>query len=121
MNLNAVEIKAFVPTKDFLLSKSFYEALGFEIPWSDEDLAYVRHGETSFFLQNFYIAELANNFMMHMLVENVDDWRAHILASGVRERFGLKVGELVDQPWRMRDFHVWDPSGVLWTFAQNTD
>jgi uncharacterized glyoxalase superfamily protein PhnB len=84
-------------------------------------LAYVRYGETSFFLQNFYVAELANNFMMHMLVENVTDWRAHVVASGVCERFGVKGDELTDQPWRMRDFHLRDPSGVLWTFAQNTD
>jgi hypothetical protein len=29
--LNAVEIKAFVPARDFVLSKQFYEDLGFTI------------------------------------------------------------------------------------------
>lgn len=28
-NLNIVEIKSFVPAKDYALSKRFYEAIGF--------------------------------------------------------------------------------------------
>src|SRR5262249_250695 len=40
--LTAVEIKAFVPARDFALSKQFYQDLGFTIAWSDADLAYVR-------------------------------------------------------------------------------
>ena len=48
MNLAVVEIKAFVPARDFEKSKQFYLALGFEIPWTSDDLAYVRYGETSF-------------------------------------------------------------------------
>ena len=83
MNLTAVEIKAFVPASDFELSKQFYLALGFEIPWSSEDLAYVRHGETSFLLQAFNEPTFIKNFQMHMLVENVDDWHGQVLASGV--------------------------------------
>ncbi|HVI77199.1 MAG TPA: hypothetical protein VM715_03365 [Candidatus Acidoferrum sp.] len=37
-NLDAVEIKAFVPARDFALSKRFYEDLGFTIARSDSDL-----------------------------------------------------------------------------------
>ena len=70
MNLKAVEIKAFVPATDFAISKQFYEALGFEIPWSDDELAYVRHGETSFLLQSFNYPEFVKNYQMHLLVEN---------------------------------------------------
>lgn len=120
MNLATVEIKAFVPATDFELSKQFYIALGFEIPWSSEDLAYVHHGETSFLLQAFNHPEFIKNFQMHLLVEQVDDWHAKVLASGVIERFGVRVDEPQDQPWGMRDFPLFDPSGVLWRVAQNT-
>ena len=96
-----------------------YVALGFEIPWSSEDLAYVRHGETSFLLQAFNEPSFIKNFQMHLLVENVDDWHARVLSSGVASRFGVKVGETQDQPWAMRDFTLFDPSGVLWRVAQN--
>ena len=121
MNLAAVEIKAFVPSRDFGTSKQFYLALGFEIPWSSEDLAYVRFGETSFLLQSFYEPAHASNFQMHLLVENVDDWHAHVRSSGVGHRFGVAVGEPEDRPWAMRDFTLFDPCGVLWRIAQNID
>ncbi len=119
MNLAAVEIKAFVPAADFALSKQFYLALGFEIPWSSEDLAYVRHGNTSFLLQAFNEPAFISNYQMHLLVENVDDWHAHVVSSGVAARFGVKLGDPEDQPWAMRDFTLFDPSGVLWRVAQN--
>jgi hypothetical protein len=119
LNLAAVEIKAFVPASDFGLSKAFYKELGFEIPWSDGDLAYVRHGDTSFLLQAFDELEFIKNFQMHLLVENVDDWHSRVVASGVAARYGVEVGDPQDQPWAMRDFTLFDPSGVVWRVAQN--
>ena len=119
MNLTAVEIKPFLPATDFETAKQFYLALGFEVPWSSEDLAYVRHGNTSFLLQAFDAPGFAANYQMHLLVENVDDWHAHVLASGVVARYGVAVGKPEDRPWAMRDFTLFDPSGVLWRIAQN--
>lgn len=119
MNLSAVEIKAFVPASNFEASKQFYLALGFEVPWSSDDLAYVRLGETSFLLQDFNHPEFIKNFQMHLLVENVDDWHARVMASGVVERFGVRVDAPQVQPWGMKDFPLFDPSGVLWRVAQN--
>lgn len=119
MNLTAVEIKAFVPARDLDISKAFYEALGFEVPWWSEDMAYVRHGMTSFLLQKFYLREHADNFMMHLLVENVDDWYTQVVAAGVVEHFGVFVEAPQDQPWGLRDFPMSDPTGVLWRIGQN--
>lgn len=119
LNLRTVEAKAFVPARDFALSKRFYLALGFEIPWSSDDLAYVRHGNSSFLLQRFFVQEHAENFQMHMLVENVDDWWRHLKTQRIAEEFGVAIGEPEDRPWGMRDFTLFDPSGVLWRIAQN--
>ncbi len=119
MNLAAVEIKAFVPASDFVLSKDFYAALGFEIPWSSEDMAYIRHGQTSFLLQAFNEPEFIKNFQMHLLVENVDNWHRHVVSSDIATRYRVEIGEPQDQPWAMRDFTMFDPSGVLWRVAQN--
>ncbi|MBD9427640.1 VOC family protein [Pseudomonas sp. PDM15] len=118
-NLNTVELKTLVPAKDFARSKDFYQALGFNMPWGDEQLAYLHHGNSSFLLQNFYVREQAENFVMHLLVEDVDAWHRHVRESGLAERFGVRMGELVDQPWKMREFVLFDPSGVLWHIAQN--
>lgn len=119
LNLDAIEVKAFVPAADFAQSQAFYLALGFEIPWASEDLAYVRYGATSFLLQAFDHPEFIKNFQMHLLVENVDDWHAHVVSAGIVTRFGVKVGQPQDQPWAMRDFTLFDPSGVLWRVAQH--
>jgi uncharacterized glyoxalase superfamily protein PhnB len=54
---------------------------------------------------------------MHLLVDDVNAW--HGKASEIAERFGVKIGEPQDQPWAMRDFTLFDPSGVLWRIAQN--
>ena len=115
----AVEIKAFVPAKDFALSKRFYEELGFEIPWSDDTLAYMRLGDTAFFLQNFYVAAHASNFMMHLIVQDVDSWWARVQKADIAARYGVRTVAPQDQPWRQRDFVLCDPSGVLWRIAQN--
>jgi hypothetical protein len=119
MNLTAIEAKPFVPASDFDRSKEFYLAAGFQIPWSSEDLAFVRHGKTAFLLQAFDQPAFIRNFQMHLLVENVDDWHSHLKAIGIEERFEVRMGEPQDQPWAMRDFTVFDPSGVLWRIAQN--
>src|ERR1051325_952805 len=73
-HLNAIEIKAFVPARDFALSRRFYEDLGFTTAWSDSDLAYLRCGDCSFLLQNFYHFDHAGNFMIHMLVADLEAW-----------------------------------------------
>lgn len=119
MNLAPVEIKAFVPARALPASLDFYRALGFEIPWHNEELAYVRHGSTSFLLQRFYVKEHAENFMMHMLVENADDWYEHVVKSGVVPKFGVHLGKPEDRPWGIRDFTLSDPAGVLWRIGQN--
>jgi uncharacterized glyoxalase superfamily protein PhnB len=116
-NLAVVEIKAFVPAKNFALSMEFYEALGFTRASVFEDIAYFHCGESSFLLQDFFVQEHAANYQMHLLVENVDAW--HEKARAVAERFNVKVGEPENQPWAMRDFTLFDPSGVLWRIAQN--
>jgi uncharacterized glyoxalase superfamily protein PhnB len=116
-NLAVVEIKAFIPAKNFALSMEFYEALGFTRASVFEDIAYFHCGESSFLLQDFFVQEHTANYQMHLLVENVDAW--HEKAKAVAERFNVKIGEPENQPWAMRDFTLFDPSGVLWRVAQN--
>ena len=117
--LRTVEIKAFVPARDFEASKRFYLDLGFEIPWSSDDLAYLHAGDCSFLLQKIYRREHAANFMMHLLVEDVDAWWRHVVAQRLVERHGVRAEPPEDRPWAMRDFIMTDPTGVLWRIGQN--
>jgi catechol 2,3-dioxygenase-like lactoylglutathione lyase family enzyme len=118
-NLTAVELKPFVPARDFELSKAFYQDMGFTLASDVTDLAYFHRENVAFLLQDFYVQALAENYMLHLLVENVDDWWATINESGLGKKYGVHVGQPEDQPWGMRDFVVIDPTGVLWRIAQN--
>jgi len=117
--LTTVEAKAFVPSKDFALCKQFYQDLGFELGWSSDDLAYLRNGNSSFLLQRFYKKEHAENFMMHLLVEDVEAWWRHVQAQGVVARYNVRAEAPADRPWGIRDFVINDPTGVLWRIGQN--
>ena len=117
MHLGCVEIKAFVPARDVALSLAFYQALGFRLASVFDGIAFLHCGESSFLLQDFYVKGHADNFQMHLLVEDVTAW--HGKALDVARHFDVKIGEPEDQPWAMRDFVLFDPSGVLWRVAQN--
>jgi hypothetical protein len=86
MPLETIEIKAFVPARDFSLSKRFYEDLGFTVAWSSDDLAYLHAGASSFLLQRFYQHEHAANFMMHLLVADVEAWWQQVIDQNMAER-----------------------------------
>jgi hypothetical protein len=57
--------------------------------------------------------------MMHLLVEKVDDWYRHVLDANVQQKFGVRLEPPADRPWRIRDFPLTDPAGVLWRIGQN--
>ncbi|MDI3261625.1 MAG: glyoxalase [Fulvimonas sp.] len=119
MNLATVEIKAFVPALDMQQSLAFYAALGFSIPWCSPELAYVHRGHTSFLLQQIADAAQAPTCRMHLLVENVDDWYAHALASAPVRACNPHLPPPAERPWGMRDFILTDPAGVVWRIGQN--
>jgi catechol 2,3-dioxygenase-like lactoylglutathione lyase family enzyme len=111
-------VRPFLPARDFDLSKRFYEALGFE-KVLDSDVAIFRLGGSAFILQRYYQKDWAGNFMMQLMVENLDAWWAHIQSLDLAGRFGVaqpKAPAL--QPWGLRVAYVVDPSGVLWHVAQ---
>ena len=120
-NLHVTEIKAFVPAKDFELSRQFYNDLGFTMASEGGGVAYFHFADVSFLLQNYCNEGLAENFMMHMLVDDVDAWWNKINESGVVRKYSVKLWPIELQPWKMRDFCITDPSGVLWRIGQNVE
>ena len=109
----------FVPAMDFELSKQFYSDIGFELKSSSDHLAYFACGDSSFLLQNFYLKAHAENFMMHMLVDSADEWWTRIKEKNIAGKYGVAVGDPEDRDWRIRDFTLIDPAGVLWRIGNN--
>jgi catechol 2,3-dioxygenase-like lactoylglutathione lyase family enzyme len=113
--------RAFLPAKDFDTSKAFYLELGFNLVL-EGDVAIFSTGGSEIILTRFYQKEYAENFMMQLLVDDLDAWWTRIASLDLPERFGvLAPREPAMQPWRLRVAYVIDPSGVLWHFAERPD
>lgn len=111
-------IRPFVPAKDFDLSKRFYEALGFT-KVLDSEVAIFRMGSSSFILQNYFQKDWAENFMMQLMVDDLDAWWTHIVSLDLPGKFGVPEPKApAIQPWGLRITYVVDPSGVLWHIAE---
>ena len=113
------KLRPFVPAKDFETSKRFYADLGFQIEPLGNDLAEIALGRHSFLLQNYFVEQWAGNFMMHLLVGDVDAWWKHIACLDLPARYGVpspKAPKLED--WGLKVAYVIDPAGVLWHIAE---
>jgi uncharacterized glyoxalase superfamily protein PhnB len=110
-----LELNAFVPAKDFDLSKQFYSDIGFDLAWSNDDIAGFKIGSFSFLLQKFHVQQHSENFMMRLMVEDADRWWEHFDRIGLREKYPhIMLKPPAMQPWGIRVLYVSDPTGVLW-------
>ena len=98
-NLNVTEIKAFVPARDFTQSKQFYQDLGFTLASDGDGVAYFHLGNASFLLQDGNPPGLAEQLMMHLLVEDVAAWQEQVIPIGLNIRSVLSnLGYKVTSP-----------------------
>jgi uncharacterized glyoxalase superfamily protein PhnB len=117
--LESVEIKPFIPARDFELSQRFYLDLGFNLDLVSDEVDYFSHGSYMFLLYNFYAKEQANNLTMSMLVNNLDDWWNHIEQQNIAQKYQIICSPPVKRTWGIRDFTIVDPTGIVWRIAEN--
>jgi hypothetical protein len=110
-------MRPMVPTKDYETSKQFYLDLGFQPRQLAERLFEMELGAFSFILQDYYVEDWANNFVMHVLVTGLDRWREPISGLDLPGWYGVKTLRPKQESWRVVAGIV-DPCGVLWRFLQ---
>jgi len=111
--------RPFLPAKDFDLSKRFYLALGFTIALDSDEVVIFRIGTSSFILQKYFQKDWTENFMMQLMVDDLDAWWTHLLSLDLPANFGVpKPKPPAMQRWGVRIAYLVDPSGVLWHVAQ---
>lgn len=116
---SVLDLKAFVPARDYDLARQFYLDLGFTQNWSSAELTEFQIGSYRFFLQPFYVEEHAGNFVMSLSVEDADVWWAHIERIGLAQKYpGIIAKPPEMQPWGIRVLYLSDPSGVLWHISE---
>jgi hypothetical protein len=113
--------RPFLPAKNFDLSKRFYLAIGFELLLDDE-VAIFRIGSSSFILQRHYNKQWAENFMMQLMVDDLDLWWEHITGLDLVRNYSVSASRApAQQPWGLRVAYLVDPSGVLWHVAERRE
>jgi predicted enzyme related to lactoylglutathione lyase len=111
-------VRPFLPTRDFELSKRFYEALGFT-KVLDSEVAIFNTGSGGFILQRLYTAAWAEMCMMQLMVDDLDAWWAHISSLDLPAQFSVPAPKPpAVQPWGLRVAYIVDPAGVLWHIAE---
>ena len=113
-----LDLKAFVPARDFELSRRFYHDLGFHQNWGNDQACEFELEGYRFILQNFYLKDHAGNFMMSLMVEDADQWWEFIESCDLAKKYDLSLAKPPAlQPWGLRVLYLSDPSGVLWHIA----
>lgn len=112
------ELVTYVPAENFPISTRFYAALGFELTEGWGGTMDCRLGGAVFRLQNYYVKEWAENFMMKFDVDDVQGWYEHakkVIDEGDYSNARIAEPEMIGDTKIM---HVWDPCGVLLIFIQ---
>jgi hypothetical protein len=113
-----LSLQPFVPSgKDLEGSKQFFRELGFNTEWDAGDYVGFEKDGCRFILQNFDKIEFASNFMVTVNVDNVDEFRKQVIEKDLPAKFGIRIGEVSDQPYG-REVNIIDIAGVCWHFVQ---
>lgn len=117
MKYNSIE--AFVPSgSDFQASRRLFLELGFNIVWEAGGFVGFENNGCRFILQNYNAKEFAENFMMSVKVDNLEEFWLKLAEKNLPEKFGVKLKEPTDFPWG-REVNLIDMAGVCWHFAQS--
>jgi hypothetical protein len=111
--MDVVDIRTFVPCKDYEVSKAFYAEIGFASEHVTDDLTLFNNGDCFFFVQNFYNQDLANNFMLQVCVADIE--AAYSLCSNSIHK--TKITSVKNEPWG-QVFYLWGPVGELLHITQ---
>lgn len=117
-----IALRPFVPARDFQVSQQFYRELGFQVAPLGDKIAGVSIGNFGFLLQDFFVQAWADNFVMHMMVDNLEAWWAGISTLDLAGRFRVRAPRPPRlEPWGLRVAYVFDPAGILWHFAEEAE
>ncbi|MCE7041376.1 glyoxalase [Dyadobacter sp. CY312] len=118
MKHTAKSIRSFLGARNFELSRSFYQDLGFQENVLSEDLTVFKFGQLAFYLQRAYVKEWIDNTMIFLEVENVERYHQELSAMQLSRKYdGVKLSGIRIEDWGKECF-LHDPSGILWHIGE---
>ena len=116
--MHFLSLEPFIPSgKYFEKTKNLFVALGFEISWDAGDYVGFIKDECKFILQKYDNREFAENLMINLKVDNVNEFRNQMLEKQLSEKFGIRIVEITKQPYG-KEVNVIDIAGVCWHFVE---
>lgn len=118
--LAATDLRPFIPARNYGLSKRFYAALGWETRDVADGMALVTLGpQQHFYIQDYYLKDVAENAMLHVTVDDALAWHRHVASALSGDAFpGARVQPPTPQSYGALVTFVHDPSGVLLHLCQ---
>ena len=87
-----------------------------------DDVTIFAAGSGGFLLTDLPHETLDGQFMMQLMVDDLDAWWAHIDGLDLPAQFGVPAPRPPElQPWGLRIAYVVDPCGILWHVAQRRE
>jgi len=118
MKLEPISLRTFIGSKDFNVSRAFYNCLGFEESVISDNMSRFYLGDLSFYLQDYYAEEWVNNTMLFIEVKDTQACFEWLKEFELGNKFpGAKLMPIKKEAWGEECF-VLDPSGVLLHFGQ---
>ena len=113
-----LSLEPFVPSgKDYEASKDLFVELGFRISWNAGDYVGFERDGCKFILQKYDNRQFAENFMLSVHVDDIEEFSAALKEKQLAEKFGVKVGKIGSQPYG-KELNIIDLAGVCWHFVE---
>src|SRR5438128_2744184 len=113
-----LSLEPFVPSgKDFEASKRLFVDLGFDAKWDAGDYVGFEREDCKFILQKYDNKEFAENYMLSVGVDSIEEFSAMVKEKQLVEKYGIKVGKITAQPYG-KELNIIDIAGVCWHFVE---
>lgn len=114
MEHKAKSIRPFIGSKDFGISRRFYQDLGFTEIILAPNFSYFETKGIGFYLQDYYAKEWIDNTMLFLEVEDVSKFWSELLNLNLPTKYeNVKLVPIREMDWG-RECFIHDPSGILW-------
>ena len=107
--MNIKEIRTFIPSKNYEVSRTFYKQLGFKGESAGDELTVFAKNGCTFFLQKYYNEEFAKNLMLQLIVPCIQEAFESIAKINISD---VKHSEIKEETWG-KVVYLWGPSGEL--------
>ena len=119
MNIQSKSVCPFIGSKNFAISRAFYQTLGFDETIIEPKMSLFSFKDKRvFYLQDAFVKDWIENTMLFWEVSDLEKVHGHVKSLNLEQKFsGARVSAIKNDVWGS-EFFVNDPAGVLWHIGE---